>query len=86
MGGFMSWGTDIRQARMLLDMTQEEFAGASGASVQAVRTWESRNSKPASLKIAELEAYLERALTGEQWRRYLGNYGRLVDGSWAQAQ
>jgi putative transcriptional regulator len=47
-------GTRIRELRVKLDMTQEEFAHALGITVSTVNRWENGHSEPSKLARASI--------------------------------
>lgn len=58
-GRKLKWAPrQIRNARLSLRMTQEEFADKVGVSVQTVRSWEQGVRNPGALSLAMLGALL----------------------------
>lgn len=53
-------GTLIRQLRVKLDMTQEEFAHALGITVSTVNRWENNHSEPSKLARASIVGLAEK--------------------------
>jgi len=53
-------GTRIRELRLKLDMTQEEFAHALGITVSTVNRWENGHSEPSKLARASIVGLAEK--------------------------
>ena len=53
-------GARIRELRLKLDMTQEEFAHALGITVSTVNRWEKGHSAPSKLARASLARFASR--------------------------
>jgi len=53
-------GTRIRELRVKLDMTQEEFAHALGITVSTVNRWENSHSEPSKLARASIVGLAEK--------------------------
>ncbi len=57
-------GTLIRQLRVKLGMTQEEFAHALGITVSTVNRWENGHSEPSKLARASIVGLAEKRGVG----------------------
>lgn len=55
-----STGTLIRNLRLKLDMTQEEFAHSLGITVSTVNRWENGHSEPSKLARASIVGLAEK--------------------------
>jgi transcriptional regulator with XRE-family HTH domain len=55
-----STGTLIRNLRLKLDMTQEEFAHSLGITVSTVNRWENGHSEPSKLARASIVGLSEK--------------------------
>jgi len=53
-------GTRIRELRLKLDMTQEEFAHSLGITVSTVNRWENGHSEPSKLARASIVGLAEK--------------------------
>jgi DNA-binding transcriptional regulator YiaG len=53
-------GTRIRELRLKLDMTQEEFAHSLGITVSTVNRWENSHSEPSKLARASIVGLAEK--------------------------
>ena len=53
-------GMRIRELRLKLDMTQEEFAHALGITVSTVNRWENGHSEPSKLARASIVGLAEK--------------------------
>ena len=53
-------GARIRELRLKLDMTQEEFAHALGITVSTVNRWENGHSEPSKLARASIVGLAEK--------------------------
>jgi putative transcriptional regulator len=53
-------GVRIRELRLKLDMTQEEFAHALGITVSTVNRWENGHSEPSKLARASIVGLAEK--------------------------
>jgi len=53
-------GTRIRELRVKLDMTQEEFAHSLGITVSTVNRWENGHSEPSKLARASIVGLAEK--------------------------
>ncbi len=53
-------GTFVRQLRLKLSMTQEEFAHALGITVSTVNRWENGHSEPSKLARASIVGLAEK--------------------------
>ena len=53
-------GSRIRELRLRLDMTQEEFAHALGITVSTVNRWENGHSEPSKLARASIVGLAEK--------------------------
>lgn len=62
----------VRELRLRLGLTQEEFAAKLGVTFPTVNRWENRRAKPSRMAIKLIEALLRQ--TGESTQDLLTKY------------
>ncbi len=65
-------GNLIREIRLAINLTQEQFAGQLGVTCSTINRWENGRSKPSPLAIQKIEQLLERM--GEKGTTLLAKY------------
>lgn len=65
-------GQIIRDLRLLVGLTQEQFAATLGVTFSTINRWENGHSKPSPLAMGKIEGILEKM--GEQGQCLLTKY------------
>lgn len=65
-------GLFIQDIRLLMGLTQEEFAGIIGVTFPTVNRWENGHTKPSKLAVQQIEALVDKL--GENGQKILAKY------------
>lgn len=68
-------GLIIQEIRLLMGLTQEEFAVIIGVTFPTVNRWENGHTRPSKLAIQQIEALLDKL--GEKGQMILNKYHSL---------
>ncbi|MBW4672371.1 MAG: helix-turn-helix transcriptional regulator [Cyanomargarita calcarea GSE-NOS-MK-12-04C] len=73
------FGQLIYEIRLLVELTQEEFATVIGVTLPTVNRWENGHTKPSKLAVQQIKALVEKL--GDKGQTILAKYNQDISNS-----